>query len=88
MTITELPGSAPAPTAKDVLPSLAPPRLQPGTRVEVRSRFDSKWARGFEITELIGEQYRLRRLSDGTELPVSFAGADVRPQTSDNRWWF
>ena len=27
--------------------------MEPGTRVEVRSRFDRSWARGFEVVEVV-----------------------------------
>jgi len=43
--------------------------VTPGTRVEVRTRFDDSWGRGFEIAEVVGDgapKYRLRRRSDGS----------------------
>ena len=48
--------------------------LGPGTRVEVRSGDRSSWARGFEVAAVDGdgEQYRLRRISDGHVLPEPF----------------
>jgi hypothetical protein len=63
-------------------------RLAPGTRVEVRRRFDDKWARGFEVVEATIDQYRLRRLSDGEDLPVTFAPGDVRRERKNNTWWY
>ncbi|MCU0268939.1 MAG: hypothetical protein MUF83_09845 [Acidimicrobiales bacterium] len=64
-----------------------PRRLPPGTRVEVRRRFDAAWASGFEVLRADGDGYRLRRLSDGTEIPVPFDAADVRRARRRNMWW-
>lgn len=62
--------------------------LAPGTMVEVRTGFDGSWARGFEVTGGDEHGYRVRRLSDGSELPGSFSVADVRRQRRDpNIWW-
>jgi hypothetical protein len=61
--------------------------LAPGTRVEVKRRFDAKWARGFEVLEHTTDSYRLRRLSDGTTLPVLFPEDDVRAERRNNTWW-
>lgn len=51
--------------------------LRAGDRVEVRNRFDGSWSPGFVISGVLsssGElRYRIKRLSDGTELPVTFA---------------
>lgn len=66
-----------------------PRSLRPGTRVEVRSRFDHSYARGFEVIDLTDDGYRLRRLSDGMELPAVFAEADVRKERrSSDMWWY
>jgi hypothetical protein len=64
--------------------------LPPGTKVEVRKRFDASWARGFEVIDLTERGYRLRRLSDGTELPAQFADEDVRLEKRRNNdmWWY
>lgn len=63
--------------------------LKPGTRVEVRSRFDDRWARGFEVTEVLAEGYRIRRLSDGSVLPVEFDFDDVRQERrKQSLWWY
>jgi hypothetical protein len=64
--------------------------LAPGTRVEVRKRFDASWARGFEVIDLTERGYRLRRLSDGTELPAAFADQDVRQEKKhrNDMWWY
>lgn len=52
--------------------------LEPGTRVEVRSRFRRDWVRGFEVAAREGAGYRLRRLSDKFVLPVVFGDTDIR----------
>ena len=63
--------------------------LKPGTRVEVRSRFDGAWARGFEIAEVLDRAYRLRRLSDGSVLPTEFECDDVRKERKrQGFWWY
>jgi hypothetical protein len=61
--------------------------LDPGTRVEVKRRFDAKWSRGFEVLEHTADSYRLRRLSDGETLPVLFPETDVRVEKRNNTWW-
>ncbi len=61
--------------------------LTPGTRVEVRRRFDQRWARGFEVAGLDGDRYQVRRRSDGTLLPASFAREDLRRERHET-WWF
>jgi hypothetical protein len=60
--------------------------LEPGTAVEVRNRFEQRWARGFEIVEMVDDGYRVRRLSDGSVLPVTIAAEDVRPERE--KWWY
>ena len=54
------------------------PRLAPGTRVEVRRRFDQAWARGFVVHAAEEDGYRLRRSSDGAVLPVAFPDSELR----------
>ena len=62
--------------------------LDPGTKVEVRTAYDRSWARGFEVVDACAEGYRLRRLSDGSALPVTFPSTDVRRERRDaNMWW-
>ena len=69
--------------------------VRPGTRVEVRSRFESRWTRGFEVADrLDGEcdgagqpMYKVRRRSDGSILPVTFSGADLREENRRSTWW-
>ena len=63
--------------------------LETGTRVEVRSRVEAGWARGFEIHEHVDGGYRLRRLSDGEVLPLVFDEDDVRPEKKkQGLWWY
>lgn len=64
------------------------PVLAPGTRVEVRKRLDGDWARGFEVISVDAEGYRLRRLSDGGELPLRFHEDDVRKEKKRGTWWY
>ena len=59
--------------------------LTPGTRVQVRNRFDGGWSSSpFEVAEAIEPtptevlRYRVRRLSDGVVLPADFVGDEVR----------
>jgi hypothetical protein len=56
--------------------------LAVGSLVEVCTRFDRSWARGFEIVEVfpdgLGPRYRLRRLSDGAVLGSLFEATEVR----------
>jgi hypothetical protein len=62
--------------------------LTKGDKVEVRNRFDAQWARGFEVTAVSAKGVRVRRLSDGEELPVTFATEDVRAERKrSSMWW-
>ena len=63
--------------------------VEPGTRVEVRRRFDQSWARGFEIVDRTESGYRIRRLSDGAVLPEPFPEDDVRAERPRRQgmWW-
>jgi hypothetical protein len=69
------------------------PVVDVGIRVEVRSRFDQRWARGFELVEVVkdqgGDRYRVRRRSDGSVLPALFVDDDVREEKkrSSSMWW-
>ncbi len=63
-------------------------RLRPGTRVEVRKRFDASWTRGFEVAEAVEDGYLIRRMSDNHLLPVSFAVDDVRRERKKGMWWY
>lgn len=63
--------------------------MKPGTRVEVRRRFDRRWARGFEIAEVLDSGYRIRRLSDDSVLPEVFCPDDVRREhRREGLWWY
>ena len=63
--------------------------LEAGMRVEVRRRFDQHWARGFEVVEATESGYRLKRLSDGIELPTVFPAEDVRREHKrQGMWWY
>lgn len=65
--------------------------MRPGTRVEVRSRFEARWTRGFEIAaydeSVDPPVYRVRRRSDGSILPVGFGPEDVREERRRSMWW-
>jgi hypothetical protein len=63
--------------------------LVAGTPVDVRSRYVGSWSRGFEVAEIVGESYRVRRLSDGRVLPAEFSCDDVRVRRPKNPglWW-
>ena len=65
--------------------------MGPGTRVEVRSRFEQRWSRGFEIFDVVREQdregFRVRRRSDGSVLPALFDPDDVREERRNKMWW-
>ena len=62
--------------------------VEPGTKVEVRSRFERSWARGFEIAEVVEAGYRIRRLSDGSILPLDFSADDVRAEKKKSDFWW
>jgi hypothetical protein len=52
--------------------------LLSSNEIEVRTRFDGRWVRGFEIAGNDLDHYLLRRRSDGTVLPCAFAADDIR----------
>lgn len=81
---TPAPGAPGAPDPSD----MSEPPLRPGTRVEVRKRLDGDWARGFEVVDGGPDGYRLRRLSDGGELPLTFSDDDVRKEKKRGTWWY
>jgi hypothetical protein len=61
--------------------------LAHGTRVEVRKRFDGKWARGFTIEHGNAEGYTVRRENDGAVLPERFPADEVRIEKRSLRFW-
>ncbi|MBA2607858.1 MAG: hypothetical protein H0U92_02865 [Actinobacteria bacterium] len=62
--------------------------LEHGTRVEVRQRFDGRWARGFTIEHARDDGYVVRRDLDGSVLPEQFSAADIRHERRKrNMWW-
>ena len=63
-------------------------RLQSGIKVEVRSRFERSWAKGFEVVGVAPDGYIIRRLSDGEELPTHFPRDEVRRERRSGNWWF
>jgi hypothetical protein len=62
--------------------------LDPGTKVDVRNRYQGTWVRGFEVAEATPDGYRIRRLSDGSVLGDLFSRDDVRRErTRQGFWW-
>lgn len=61
--------------------------LPVGTRVEVRNGFDGTWSRGFTVSGDDGGRYRIRRRTDGAELPGTFDVVDVRRERTRSTWW-
>jgi hypothetical protein len=62
--------------------------LTPGTKVDVRNRFQGTWVRGFEVAEVTEGGYRIRRMSDGSVLGELFSRDDVRRErTRQGFWW-
>ena len=57
-----------------------------GTPVQVRDRFEFAFRSGFEVSSATEAGYRLRRRSDGVELPIDFAANDVRPEAKRSNW--
>lgn len=68
--------------------------MEPGTRVEVRSRFDRRWARGFEVEAVVDDppsepaRYRVRRRSDGSVLPAMFISDELREERRGRSMWW
>ena len=56
--------------------------MKPGSEVEVHSRFNGSWVRGFELVEVQApeqpDSLRIRRRSDGAVLPTLFNPERVR----------
>jgi hypothetical protein len=68
---------------------VADDQLTAGDKVEVRSRFNAQWARGFEVVDVTDKGVRVRRISDGEVLPVEFRDDDIRParKRANDFWW-
>jgi len=64
--------------------------IEPGTRVDVRTRYVGTWSHGFEVAEFIdGNGYRVRRVSDGSILPEPLSTEEVRPERrKQGMWWY
>ena len=62
--------------------------IAPDTKVEVRSRFDQRWSAGFAVVGVDEMGYRIRRLSDGTELPTRFSRDEIRRERRRGQWWY
>jgi hypothetical protein len=72
---------------------MQPFTISPGTRVEVRSRFDSRWSRGFEVAEQVdaavdAPRYLVRRRSDGSVLPAEFDAEELRTEKRGRSMWW
>ncbi len=64
---------------------MATPTIPMGSHVEVRRRFDRRWARGFLVDAVLDHGYLLRRLSDDSVLPAVFSADDLRPEAGGDR---
>ena len=53
-------------------------RLEEGELVEVHTKYNDSWVKGFEIAEVVEGGYRVRRTSDGSLLPNLTGEDDVR----------
>jgi hypothetical protein len=62
--------------------------LTPGTKVDVRNRYQGTWVRGFEVAEATEDGYRIRRLSDGSILGDFFSRDDVRRERKRQGFWW
>ena len=60
--------------------------LPQGTPVQVRNRFEFTFRSGFEVSSATDAGYRLRRRSDGVELPVDSPATEVRPEARTANW--
>lgn len=49
-----------------------------GDAVEVHSRYEDTWSRGFEIAAVVKGGFAVRRVSDGFVLPAPTGPADLR----------
>lgn len=53
-------------------------RLSVGDRVEVRRRYDGEYSAGFTVAALDAGRVLVRRCSDNSVLPLSFAADELR----------
>jgi hypothetical protein len=62
--------------------------LEVGAQVCVRNRFLGNLSSGFEVTEVLPDGYRIRRVADGMTFPDVFPIDDVLPERrhSADRW--
>jgi hypothetical protein len=60
--------------------------LPQGTPVQVRDHFELRFRSGFEVSGTTSDGYKLRRRSDGVELPVAFPHSAVRPESGSPSW--
>jgi hypothetical protein len=88
--LKSMPVTTKSPRRGDEVDVDGPDRIPVGTVIEVRTRFDGHWARGFEVATTDGQGYRVRRQSDGRELPAQFSDQDVRLPRERKRgtWWY
>jgi hypothetical protein len=73
-------GDAPDPNARSP--------IAPGTKVDVRNRYQGTWVRGFEVAEVADGGYRIRRLSDGSVLGELFPRDEVRRERKRQGFWW
>jgi hypothetical protein len=66
-------------------PSATPTNLRMGALVEVATHFTGSWTGGFEVAALQSGGCRVRRVSDGTVLPIDFDFLEVRPARTPDR---
>jgi hypothetical protein len=56
--------------------------MRPGAEIDVRNRFEGRWATGFVVASVSDrdgrERVAVRRKSDGVVLPVEFEVSEVR----------
>ena len=50
-----------------------------GSWVEVRNRFNGRWAAGFVLESVDESGYHVRRVRDGQVIPEGVLAKDVRP---------
>jgi hypothetical protein len=53
--------------------------ITPGDEIEIWCRSLGSWSTGFDALDLDAEGWRVRRRSDGSQLPVRFSSREVRP---------